>query len=108
MPSREAVVAVDDQGGLQALVLLVAVDVDQLGQRAQLLQHPGRPVRSAPRGLALEGVLVVGAALAARRCAGPAPAAGRLAPGHLGELAAQPGDDLVRRWPCAAPRASGR
>ena len=36
-------VAVDHQRGLQAPVLLVAAHVDQLGQGAQLLQHPRGP-----------------------------------------------------------------
>ena len=65
MPSREAAVAVDDQVGGQALILLVGGDVAQLGHRP----HPGlqlrRPGVQLVQVLVRERVLVLRSAAAA-------------------------------------------
>ncbi len=87
-------VAVDRQSGLQPLVLLIAVHIDQFGQGAQLLQAPGAPRRSAPSGSRPGGCTDTGGAghPADPQVLDRLQIGGR--PRHLGELLAQPGDHL--------------
>ena len=86
---------VDDQGSLQPLVLEVRVDIRQLAEGLELVEHLGRPVEQLPGFVALQGVLVLGAG-------GPTPQTQVLdrlhvegAARQVGGLAAQAGDDLV-------------
>ena len=62
MPSREAVLAIDDQHRGQPLILLVAADVAQFGQGLQRLDEPGRPPAQLLRIRVFQRVLILRAA----------------------------------------------
>ena len=86
-PEPRGRAAVDHQRGLAALVLLIAVDVDELGQRPQALSDPRCP------GVELSDVLRPAACTdtarcwSVRRCGDPGPPAGNVgAPGTLASL----------------------
>ena len=88
-------VAIDDHGGLQALVLLVGVDVAQFGQRAQLLQQKRGPVVQVAQVLALQRVLILRLALAAADAEVLRRLQEQGRAGHHRQFAAQPADHLV-------------
>ena len=94
-------VAVDDEIGLQALLLLVGVDVGQHRAVLQRLDELRRPLEQVIGVVGLQRVLILRVAL---------PAAGadvldrdqeQAAAGHLRELRPQPRDHLVDRRPLA-------
>ena len=108
MPEPRGRVPVDHQRGLQPLILLIAVHIDQLRQGAQLLQHARGPGIQLRQVVSLERVLVEGGA-------GPSADAQVLhrlkigrGPRHLGKLAAQPGDHLPGSRLSAPRRVSGK
>ena len=97
MPSRAAVLAVDHQRGLEPPVLLVAVDVDELRQRAQRCSSTWSPGVELVEVVALQRVLILrvaGRPPMRRSCIAWRKAG---APGTRRSLAAQARDHLVAR-----------
>ena len=92
-------VAIDDEIGFEALLLLIGVDVGEHGAVLECGNQLRRPVEQVVGAVGLQRVLVCRVAL---------PAAGadildrvqeQAAAGHLGKLRPQPGDDLIDRRP---------
>src|SRR5215471_5009721 len=86
---------VDDQGGFEATVLLIAVDVSQYRQRAHFAKYPRCPFIELADVIALQGELVLCTAQASSH---PQILEGlheESGSGYAGELAAQPCHDLV-------------
>ena len=95
--------------GLQPAVLLVAVHVASSGSVRSCRQQPRRP------GVELAPGRRPAACTGTARCSARPPTRmsctacrNEVAPGHVGELAAQARDDLVGAESCARPAASAR
>ena len=96
MPRRDAVCAVVDQRGFQAVVLLVAVHVGQPGQLLHLLQQNRAPLRQVLQVVALKRVLILRVALAAADAQILAGLQKYRRSGHRSQLGPQAVDHLVR------------
>src|SRR6185437_9607361 len=96
-PEPRGRVAIDDQRGLQSLVLLVGVDVDQLRQARQRRAYARLPGPQLVEIVRLQRVLVGGVGLAATDADVLHGIEEQVRAGLLGELDAQPRDHLVGR-----------